>query len=689
MDRDAQFYLEHIAGYEREFKTWEGRVDKIVKRYRDEKRDKSANSQAKFNVLWSNVQTLKSATFARMPLPDVSRRFKDNDPIGRVASLILERALDFEVQHFRDFGASLRQCVYDRFLGGRGTAWVRYEPHFKTIPGEQVTEDVEAESFEELDYECAPVDYVHWRDFGHAVTRTWEECPIVWRKVYMTRMGLVERFGDEGEAVPLDALPQETQKTRQNSDSNSVQMRGLIYEIWDKETKEALWLCKSTSKILDRKPDPLGLEDFFPCPPPIYATLTTDTLVPLPDFTLYQDQANELDILADRIDGLIKALQVKGTYDSAIPELARLFTEAGNGDLIPVKNFAAFAEKQGLKGAVDIVDLTPIAAALREAYMAFEQVKGQIYELTGISDILRGETQASETATAQKIKNSYASMRLKTYQDEVERFAARLLQIKAQIICRHYSPETILKISAAEQLSDADKQLIGPAMQMLQDNIMRTFRIEVSTDSMVYQDEVQEKQDRMEFLQAVSGFVTQLVEASQSAPELMPVGVDLLKFGVQAFRVGKNVEGTIDQAADQMKQRVVQEAANPKPDPEAQKAQATQQAAQVKAQSDQQLAQVQEQAETQRQAMAQQHEAQLAAMQAQAEAQEAERQRQHEAQLEAMRAQSAEQMAQLNQTMQLILQRMKGETAIEVAEIGAETTLDAAQISAAKQSETE
>jgi hypothetical protein len=57
-------------------------------------------------------------------------------------------------------------------------------------------------------------------------------------------------------------------------------------------------------QIIDARDDPLGLEGFFPCPKPLYATTTSDTLVPVPDFVLYQDQAMELDILSDRIDGL-------------------------------------------------------------------------------------------------------------------------------------------------------------------------------------------------------------------------------------------------------------------------------------------------------------------------------------------------------------------------------------------------
>ena len=111
--------------------------------------------------------------------------------------------------------------------------------------------------------------------------------------------------------------------------SRAPEKRACVYEIWDKEEEEALWLSKSQKELLDRKPDPLNLADFFPCPKPLYATMTNESLIPVPDYTLYQDQANELDICADRIDGLLKALQVRGVYDASLGvEIARLFTDA-------------------------------------------------------------------------------------------------------------------------------------------------------------------------------------------------------------------------------------------------------------------------------------------------------------------------------------------------------------------------
>ena len=600
LNKTYEDWYNTIAQYDKAFREWEARVPRIIKRYRDDSRTRN-NPNARFNILWSNVQVIKPAIFARLPRPDVSRRFRDNDPIGRVASMMLERALEYEVEHYTDYRAAMDNAVLDRLLGGRGTAWVRYEPHIvaeqnninEGIAGQmpedglQITEDADeaetenaelVESQERIEYECAPVDYVHWRDFGHTVARTWEEVTAVWRKVYMSRQALIDRFGEEvGSKIPLDTKPESDKWATKQVTAEHYQ--ACIYEIWDKEQGKVFWISKSMGEILDEKDDPLQLEGFFPCPKPMYATLTTDSLEPIPDFVLYQDQAKQLDTLADRIDGFINALKVRGVYDASEPSLARLFSEGENNTLIPVKNWAAFAEKQGMKGAIDLVDITPIAQALTMCYQATEQVKGQIYEIMGIADIQRGQTDPNETLGAQIIKSNNAAGRLKTMQHAVVDFATELLSIKAQIICKHFTEDTIVKISGAMQLSPQDQALVPQALALLKDEPAKNFRIEVTSDSMIYQDEQQEKADRVEFLSALSQFMSNALPVATQAPELTPLLMEMLKFGVTAFKAGKGMEGLIDETADNLRNQVKAMEGQPKPPPvELQKIQAQTQA---------------------------------------------------------------------------------------------------------------
>ena len=685
----VQKWLNVISQYDNEFKKWEARAQKIVKRYRDDNRNQNTNETAKFNILWSNVQTLIPAVYARLPKADVSRRFGDNDPVARVASQLIERALDFEIEHYSDFRSTMKNAVEDRFLGGRGVAWVRYEPHVRAqdIPddGLQVTEDVDevqntmtldgaigedVEPQEEIEYECAPTDYVYWKDFGHSVARTWEEVTSVWRWVYMTKESLAERFGEEAaKSIPLDAGP-ETNK--QYSTQSKDFTRAKICEIWDKESGKVYWISKSCPDILDERDDPLELENFFPCPKPLYATMTSDTLVPVADFALYQDQANDLDILTDRIDGMIKALRVRGVYDASQPALQRLLTEGDNNTLIPVDKWMAFSEKGGLKGSIDLLPLDVLATALLQCYRAQDEIKQTIYEITGISDIVRGQGAASETATAQQIKGQYAGLRLRSMQEDVALFASALFQLKAQVICTKFQPSTIIQYAAAEAMSDVDKAMIPQALELLKNKPLRSFRIQVDSDSLVQIDEQQNKRDRVEFLQAMGGFLNQALPMGQQAPEMIPMLVELVKFGVGAYKKAAPIEGVIDQAMEQMKQKQQQMATNPTPpppDPEMMKLQAQAQSEQMKmqatAQADQMRAQV---------------DGQIAQAKAQAEMQIAQMKMQADAALEAQKQQHLAQMKQAELDHAERLERWKVEleqaTKITVARIGANPGMD-------------
>lgn len=700
----VQKWLNVISQYDNEFKKWEARTNKIVRRYRDDNRNQNTNETAKFNILWSNVQTLIPSVYARLPKADVSRRFGDNDPVARVASQLIERALDFEIEHYTDFRSTMRHAVEDRFLGGRGVAWVRYEPHVRAQDepedGFQVTEDVdepegnerikntmtldgaigeELEPQEEIEYECAPTDYVHWKDFGHSVARTWEEVTQVWRWVYMTKESLIERFGEEtAKSIPLDAGP-ETNK--QYSTQSKDFTRAKICELWDKESGKVYWISKSSPNILDERDDPLQLENFFPCAKPLYATMTSDTLVPVPDFVLYQDQATDLDILTDRIDGLVKALRVRGVYDASQPTLQRLLTEGDNNTLIPVDKWMAFSEKGGLKGSIDLLPIDTLANALLQCYRAMNEIKTQIYEITGISDIIRGQGAASETATAQQIKGQYAGLRLRSMQEDVALFASELFQLKAQVICTKFQPSTILQYAAAEAMQPADQALIPQALMLLKDKPLRSFRIQVDSDSLVQIDENQNKRDRVEFLQAMGGFLTQALPMGQQAPELVPMLIELVKFGVGAYKKAAPIEGTIDQAMQELQMKQQQASQQPPPpNPEVLKMQAEQQFEQMKMQAQAQSEQMKMQATAQAEQMRVQADGQIAQTKAQAEMQIAQMKMQADAALEAQKQQHLAAMKQAELDHAERLERWKVEleqaTKITVARIGANPGVD-------------
>jgi hypothetical protein len=736
-DNTVVRWIKEIELYESKADAWETKSKKILRRYKDE-RNAREGKESRYNVLWSNIQTLLPALYSKNPKPDFQRRFLDADPVGRVTCQVLERATSFTLDK-EDFFLTARQCVTDRLLPGRGTVWIRYVPHFAEggdgmlgNEGPEIDDDANAneapnveqhassgEAIVDVEYEEIDIDYVHWSDFGHTIARTWQEVRAVWRICYLTRDELVKRFGAEkGKRVPLDYKPEDLK----GQEVTEYQQKARIYEIWDKTTKKVYWLSKGMMfECLDERDDMLGLEDFFPCPRPMLPNHANDTVIPVPDYAMYQDQANSLDDLTSRCKLLSDALRVAGVYDSSVPGLQQILAGGYDNRLVPVDSWAAFAEKGGVQGAIAFIPMQEIAETLQSLYETREKVKQDLYEITGMADIIRGSTDPDETYGAQKIKSNWASIRLVDMQAEVQRFARDVVVIVAEVLSNQFDIKTLAEISGYPLMTAQEKQIAQMITQMggtlpddmekpfteptweevdklLRDSNMRHFRLDIETDSTLKMDQMQEKQDRTEFLTAVGGF---LKSAEGADPAMMPLLGQMLMFAVRAFPVGKQMESCLQETVDALEKRAKQAQSSPKPDPEQMKIQAQMQIAQGKQQGDMQAEQMRGQIELkklQQEAQNDQQKAQLDAWVAQQEQQAQARQAQQEQQLEAqrnamdaqnqlmierMKAHMEQQTEGLKQSMTLLIAQLNNARAIEVAEIGAQSALDTAQISAA------
>lgn len=532
----AEYWLDEIGRAEGSFEKWNERAKKVVDRYRDERSGAEVHRR-KFNILWSNTQVMKPALYGRMPKPEVSRRYNDQDPIGRAAAMIQERALEYEVEEYPDYNQAMSGAVEDRLLPGRGVAWVRYEMD------------------EETGHECAPTDYVHWQDFLHNPARTWDEVWWVARRVYMTKDEGAARFGDIFAQVPIETK-KDSQADRETP-KDSMRNKAQVWEIWDKNKKEVCWIAKGFRFELDRKPDPLQLESFFPCPRPLYATTTTGSLIPVPDYCEYQDQAEELDLISQRISLLTKALKVRGVYNAEYKSIKRLLQETEDNELIPVDSWAAFAEKGGLKGAVDWLPIDMVSKVLESLFVAREQCLTVIYQTIGLSDIMRGSTDSDETLGAQQLKANFGSMRLRSTQAEVARFATDLLRLKAEIQCRFYSPEKLLEMAGIQHTQDGqNQQLVMQAVQLLKQAKLSDFRISIESDTLAQIDEGQEKQEMVEFVTSLGTMLKEALPIVQGAPALLPAIGETIKLVIRKQRAGRAIEAAWDQALQAAAQQI-------------------------------------------------------------------------------------------------------------------------------------
>lgn len=547
-DSTVARWVREIDAYDRDQQTWTRRGKDVVNRY-DRQKEQSEDTR-KFAILWSNVETIRPALYARTPQATASRRYKDNDPTAKSASEIIERGLNYTLDA-GDFDGTLQDAVQDLLLPGRGTLWVRYEPKMQTV------QPAEGVSFEQLEYERVVVEYVDWRDFGHVLARTWREVPAVWRRTYLTREQLKKRFPKMWSRVPLDHKPA-AEGQQGSSNVTSVVAKATVYEIWSKADQKVYFISKGMSEAISVEDPFLHFDGFFPCPRPVYSSKTTKNLTPTPDYFYYQDQAEEIDKLTERIGKLGDVLKLAGLYPGdgkSSTAIERLLDPNTDNILIPIDQWTAFAERGGIKGVIEWLPIDVVIKVLQGCIEARKQLIDDIYQITGISDILRGVSEASETATAQNIKSQWGSLRIRDRQKEVARFARDAIRLMAEVMAEVFQPETLQQMTGM--------QVTPEVMALLRDNMVRCFRVDIETDSTIEPNEQEEKQGAVEFVGMVGQFLEQAMPAVQAAPQMMPMLGEMLMFVVRKFRAGRQLEDVIEKTMTEMSVQAMQ----PKPPP--------------------------------------------------------------------------------------------------------------------------
>lgn len=672
----AGFWKDQVNQYEQASAKFVKRGNMVVKRFRDERNRIDEEGMRRMNLLWANFKVMKPAIYSKCPIPTVDRKFLDHDPVARLSSQILERTLINELED-SGFHTAVSMAVNDRLLPGRGVVWCRYVPTIGegvSIPAPTINgiedslfkigketgdkaltdETDEEEKLEETNSqvikENIEVDYVEWRDFYFfpVKARTWAEVQAISKKVHISRKEAIERFGDKiGKSLQPDTTPNIMGATERQSGDTAVfrdinERNIVIYEIWNKSDRRVYWISTGYEYLCDVKDDPLQLTGFFPVPPPLFSTTTNDTLFPVADYIEWQDQAIQIDELTQRLAMLAKACKVAGVYNSAHTSISRIFNEGVENQLIPVDQWALFGDSGGLKGAIDFIPIDQIQATIETLQAVRQQCMIDLDQITGLSDVIRGTSDSRETLGGLRLKNNNAGTRLTETQEDVSRFARDTIKIMAEIVCKHFSDETIIESSSirhadalqpATVLREMEEQMsgktgqpqppqqqpqqpqqqppqnnvvpfpggqqqppqqpmqqpqqqapqppamppidpeilimikIGKAIELLRGDVRRGYRIDIETDSTVFGDKYQERQDASEFLTALSNYMKQ-AESAVQLPESLPLFARSLQWAVRKSRVGRDLEAEIDNFAEAMAKKAKQLIENPPPDPD-------------------------------------------------------------------------------------------------------------------------
>jgi len=564
-------------------RSWQVQAEKINKRYLSERVNDTTGTiggDTRINLFYSNVSTLEAMLYGSVPKIDVSRRYHDaSDDAARVAAEVMERLLNSDLAtNGKEYDTVLRSTLQDRLLSGLGSARVRYTVETQVNP---------QTGQEEMTNETAPIDYYYWGDMLWSWGRSFSDLTWIGFRNYLTKEEAVKRFGAE-KAKDLNYKVRTVSVTDSgdnDKDSESYGRKAEVWEIWCKKDRKIHWYAKDLETLLDTKDDTLKLKGFFPCPPFFIANPTTALYIPTPDFILAQDLYNEIDILQTRISILTTAVKAVGVYDSGCTGVERMFQEGTDNTLIPVDSWAAFAEKGGLQGSVQWLPLMDIVGALDKLIATRDQTIGLLQQVSGFSDIMRGSLGNQYEGVGQSsLKAKFGSVRVQALQDQFAQFASDLVQLKAEVIARHFSPETIVAMSNMEKSVDAE--LLPQAVQLIKNPEKARLSVVIRPESVAMVDYAELKAERMDFLNAISMFLQTSASLIESKPEAEPFLLQMLQWGLAGFKGAQEIEGVMDKAIEgSMKQA---QSKQDEPSPEEQAAQMEQQKEQAKLQAEMQ-----------------------------------------------------------------------------------------------------
>jgi len=559
-------YLKHIERAKKDEEAWRKSAKAAITVYEAGRPEKGEGETPAFNILHSNIETTVPALYNSTPIPDIRRRFGDADGVAKLAVDVIERGLSYTVDEY-DFDATMREATRDGELAGRGTARVRYEPTTQPQvgPDGQPMMGPDGQPMQAVGKQLVTCEHVIWDKWGHGPARAWSEVPWIYFEHDFTESDLRE-IGVSDERITSLSLNDQHEDGKAEA-STGVENKGIlktcrVYEIWDKRHKAVLFIAEQDKeRVLAAKPDPLKLVNFFPVPTPLQPLRRRADLTPICPYEVYKPLVEELDRVTKRIRSLVNQLRVRGLIDQRLAKDFERLKFCDDGQYEPADDASVFAGGGGLDKAIAHWPMQETIAALQQLYQQREQVKQTIYEVTGLSDVLRGATNPNETLGAQQLKAQVGSQRLSTRQGQVARFARDLFRLKAEIMCTHFSPENLQAMTQV--------QITPEVVDLLRNEMMRAYRIDIESDSTIRADVARSQEQMTQFLSGTAQYAQSMASVLQLAPGATGAVVEIYAAFARHFKLGKSAEDALEKLV-----QAAQQPQEPQPSPEEQKAQA-------------------------------------------------------------------------------------------------------------------
>lgn len=542
-------YLEKIQAREKEFKSkWWKTAESAVKMY-DAEGDQNGSDNP-YNILYSNTEVLLPSLYSNTPKPDVRTRFKGADlkPIPEVVERYLTILSDPADPGIESLDQAMSENVLSSLTAGMGFVRLRYYAD-RPVP---------------VAFEAG-----HYKGLIWGKARKWSKIPWLAFRHELSKEELFSQFGigkaDQADFNVSDEV--------EDDEDKSKPLGTVVYELWVKKTRKIYYLCADWNKILlEEEEDNLQLAGFYPTPGMLLLTAKPGKISPIPLYQYYRNQAEELNRVTTRLNKVLSAIRVRGAYNSLLgDDLQKILSDDQlENALVPAtESGALMSQSGGFDRHIWLLPLDKLITVATQLYQARQQIKQVIYELTGISDIIRGSSVASETATAQDLKNKWGTIRLRKMQKLVADYVRDLYRLSVDCSSKVIPPEKWkemvqmdiplqsekqlaqqqMQFMAQQQVQAAQmaqmqgqqpqppqppdpkliKTLQSPSMeeilQKISDDANRTYTINVQTSSTVDMDTATDKQEVQEFMNAMG----QLMSGLQPLASLGPSGLEASK----------------------------------------------------------------------------------------------------------------------------------------------------------------
>lgn len=553
MNDDVKKWIDRITSAEKNWQVYHDLIKEIREYYKNEKK------KNKQNIFWSSIETLKPFIYFKAPTPYVERRSKVANPVEDVACKILETALIHNLDS-QDFDGVIKYARNDYLLSGLGLTYEKFEPVIEQISqqiekvdpitGETITQSISAEVMTEAKVETTYFDPKKVLfDCNHVAV--WEDCEWVAQIIEMTKREAIAQFGEEIASQIVE---------RGFSLEEELDRATKVYRIWDKKGQKVIYLAKEVKdRFLRVDDDVLRIDGFYPFPKPIFATMANDGLIPVPDYSEIKCQLDELDGINARMKLTQQALKVAGAYDGSFPELANILDK--DVTLIQVSDFDKVREKGGIDGFVGFMPIGQYIEALKALAERRAQLMSAIYEITGVSDIMRGNADPNETATAVTKKTNFGTLRNQDRQNDFQRYLTDVLKIKAEIICEMFTPELLAQYADSE----TNPKIVDAAIQLLKSDKLRNLTLGIETDTSFMQDEEAEK--TLDAVKTIHEMITAAFQTVSAQPALLTLYKKMIESVVVTLPNTRQFTAAIDDTFNRIEQELAQpDEEQPNPD---------------------------------------------------------------------------------------------------------------------------